>query len=161
MQNTEVCAALERATDVMLESWATRQWEALKKSTTGGVPHFLYIDRGWIELERDTLYDADLNAILMLFNSYIRKKGGERPKIYLIQNANFKRVKNEVTINKYTNSFVESRESINEVLQSKPGALDIKKPHCMLFFKPGTTVTIKNVSSEYTADMAKKFPSAP
>lgn len=156
MQNTEVCAALERATDVMLESWLNpSRWIG------PGVKNYIYMQGDLRPLTSNTLSKITIHDIIYIFQSYINTYQKKYPTIYLIQEANFKCEKTSATINKYTNSFVEAAASVAGRLNADRTALDVEKPVCMLFLKPTTQVTINNMSSEFTAEMAKKFPYVP
>ena len=172
MQSIELCAALERVTDVALEAGLWRMITGPKDDTKATVMVSTYRQGQWPSpLLRATSYDNTIGNHMSDFMSlttstYIKKK--EPRQSYWIQKANFSCEGKTATINKYNNSFIfkgpipvnDTTGAIkqNDVFTQDRTTkvwtapnLEVSKPMGFLLFKLDTDVKINPIDSDFPA----------
>ena len=176
MQSIELCAALERVTDVALEAGLWNIWgkgdKKPKDDTRATVMVSTYRQGQWPSpLLRATSYDNTIGNHMSEFMSlttstYIKKK--EPRQSYWIQKANFSYEGKTVIINKYNNSFIfkgpipvnDTTGAIkqNDVFTQDRTTkvwtapnLEVSKPMGFLLFKLDTDVKINPIDSDFPA----------
>jgi hypothetical protein len=163
MQSIELCAALERVTDVALEAdlWRMIFGTKTKDDTKATVMVSTYRQGQWpYPLLHATSHDSTIGNHMMDYMSLttstsIKKK--EPRQSYWIQKANFSCEGKTATINKYNNSFIfEGPIKKNEVFNQDPTTkvwqalnLEVSKPMGFLLFDLDTDVTINTINSDF------------
>jgi hypothetical protein len=160
MQSIELCAALERVTDVALEAGLWRIISGPKDDTRATVMVSVYTQGSKRPLVNSRSYNNTIGNHMMDFislttSTYMKKK--ETRKSYWIQKANFSCEGKKATINKYNNSFIfEGPIKKNEVFNQDPTTkvwqalnLEVSKPMGFLLFDLDTDVTINTINSDF------------
>ncbi len=172
MQGIELCAALERVTDVVLEAGLWRMITGPKDDTKATVMVSVYRQGpkvGKFTLVRSLSYGNTIgnhmsDFIALTLSTYIKIKEPRQP--YWIQKANFSCEGTTATINKYNNSFIfkgpiEVNPATGAILKNDVFTLDsttkvwmahnleVSKPMGFLLFNLDTTVTINTIESDF------------
>ena len=170
MQRIELCAALERVTDVALEAGLWNIWgkgdKKPKDDTKATVMVSVYRQGQWpYPLENSTSYDNSIGNHMMDFMSLTTStsvKIREPRQSYWIQKANFSCKGKTATINQYKNSFIFKGpiqvNKTNSVFTQDPTTkvwkapnLEVSKPMGFLLFKLDTEVTINIFDTDFPA----------
>lgn len=172
MQGIELCAALERVTDVVLEAGLWRRITGPPDDTKATVMVSVYRQGPTVKkfkLENSRSYGNTIgnhmsDFMALTIDTYISKKEKRQP--YWIQKANFSCEGTTATINKYNNSFIfkgpipvnpaTGNISRNEVFTQDPATrvwkatnLEVSKPMGFLLFNVETKVTINDINSDF------------